>query len=368
MRQTVRQTIKKTMRKYIILNLVLTISFVFLLFGCGQAPEPAFDYVEVEAEFDEAEEEPEAEPVADDDEFWEDEFDEEEAEERFPMEAAGIHGLISRVEVGDNAMYIFGSMHYGRPGWFPLHPAVEGAMRRSDAFVFETDITTAGQEAIAPRLLEYMLLPNMTLSEFLEEDVFHQMMSAVETYGVSYQAIRQFTPWVVNVFMAEIAYERAGITSDDGVDFYMLEFAQNYHLPILYLNSLEQEMDLAFNLTDEMQHYAALGIENIDVATAHVEMLVTAYETQDIPWLTTLIRESSTTGAAPNPLEEYLIDVILVQRSVLFGQEMIRLLEQTEEPTTFFVTMGIGHMVGDDHGNVLNVIQDAGFEVTTMWR
>ena len=356
------------MRKYMSLILVFIIPFTFLLFGCGAA-EPWDDEAVAEMEVDEAvEEEPEAEEAAwDDDEHWEEDFD-EEAPEEYPAPGLGIHGLISRVEAGDNVMYIFGSMHYGRPQWFPLHPAVEEAMRRSDAFVFETDITPQGQQAIAPRMLETMMLPQMTLSEFLEEEAFAQMMEAVETYGVSYQAIRQFTPWVVNVFLAEIAYDRVGVTSAYGIDFYVLGFAQAHHLPILYLNSLEQEMDMVFNLTDEMQHYAALSIESLDVAIQQVERLVTAYETQDIEGLTTLVRESSMTGETPNPLEEYLIDVIVIHRSILFAQEMIRLLEQTEEPTTFFVTMGIGHLIGDDHGNVFNYLLDAGFEVTTLWR
>ena len=357
------------MRKTIIRMLIITVPFTFLLFGCGGAPEPWDNEPVVEMEVEEAvEDESEAdESVWGDGELWDEDVDEEVPEE-FPVEVSGIHGLISRVEAGDNVMYIFGSMHYGRPHWFPLHRAVEEAMRRAEAFVFETDITPEGQQAIAPRMLETMMLPNMTLSEFLEEDVFHQMMNAVETYGVSYQAIRQFTPWVVNVFLAEIVYERAGVTSTYGIDFYVLEFAQFHHLPIFYLNSLEQEMDMVFNLTDEMQHYAALSIENLDVAIQQVERLVAAYETQDIEGLTTLIRESSITGVVPNPLEEYLIDVIVIHRSILFAQEMIRLLEQTEEPTTFFVTMGIGHLIGDDHGNVFNYLLDAGFEVTSLWR
>jgi len=194
------------------------------------------------------------------------------------------------------------------------------------------------------------------------------MMEAVETYGVSYSAIRQFTPWVVSIFLAEIAYHRVGITSSYGIDFYVMGFAQAHNLPILYLNPIEHEMSLAFNLTDEMQRYAALSIESLDVTIEYVERLVHAYETQNIEQITVMVREDIVAGETPNPLEEYLIDVIIIQRSIEFAQEIIRLLEQTEEPTTFFVTMGIGHMVGDDYGNVFNYLLDAGFDVVPMWR
>ena len=357
------------MRKTILLMFVLILPFTFFLFGCGH--DDSFDFVEdVEVEFEEVEEEEEWEEweVEDETDIWEDEAVGEVVEEAIPIEGDGIHGLISRVEHGDNVVYIFGSMHLGRPQWYPLHPAVEEAMRRSDAFVFETDITPEAQGAIATEMLGYMMLENTTLSEFLEEDVFHQMMEAVETYGVSYSSIRQFTPWVTSVFLAEIAYHRVGITSAYGVDFYVMGFAQAHGLPILYLNPLEHEMNLAFNLTDEMQHYAALSIESLDVTIEHVEILVHAYETQNIEQIEALLRESLITGEVPNPLEEYLMDVIIIQRSIEFAQEMIRLLEQTEDPTTFFVTMGIGHMIGEDYGNVFNYLIDAGFEVVPMYR
>jgi len=360
---------RKMMRKYIALTLILTVLCSLLLFGCGY--DGSFDYADdVAVEFDEVEEAEEWEEweVEDEADIWEDEALGEIAEEAIPIEGDGIHGLISRVEHGDNVVYIFGSMHYGRSHWYPLHPAVEEAMRRSDAFVFETDITPEAQGAIASEMLGYMMLDDTTLSEFLEEDVFIQMMEAVETYGVSYSSIRQFTPWVVGVFLAEIAYHRVGITSTYGIDFYVMGFARTHGLPILYLNPLEHEMNLAFNLTDEMQHYAALSIESLDVAIGYVEMLVHAYETQDIEQITAMVREDLISGEVPNPLEEYLINVVIIQRSIEFAREMIRLLEQTEEPTTFFVTMGIGHMVGDDYGNVFNYLLDAGFEVVPMYR
>jgi uncharacterized protein YbaP (TraB family) len=355
------------MKKYIVLILTLTVTFALLLFGCAPAEPDGWSYFDDDAEV--AEEEPQVEEEAD---FEEDELVEEEAEEEIVeeihVEGAGIHGLISRVEYGDNVVYIFGSMHYGRPQWYPLHPAVEDAMRRADAFAFETDITPEGQALAAPTMLEYMMLDNMTLSEFLDEDDFIQMMMAVESYGVSYQAIRNFTPWVVNIFLTELAYDRVGITSDYGIDFYVLEFAQFHNLPILYLNPIEHELELAFNLTDEMQRYAAISIERMEEVIEYVEIMVAAYEAQDIEQLTAMTRESFATGEPLNPLEEYLLDVIIIQRSVEFAREIIRFLEQTEEPTTFFVTMGIGHMVGDDHGNVFNYLLDAGFEVTSMYR
>jgi len=321
--------------------------------------------VEMPVESDDMEEAWEAEP-----EEWDEVDDQEDFEDEHPVppgQGQGIHGLISRVEQGDNVVYIFGSMHMGRSSWYPLHQEVEDAMRRSDVFVFETDLTDEGQMIAAPLMMEHMFLENMTLSEFLEEGAFEHLMEVVATYGISYQAIRQFTPWTVSIMLADIAYNRVGISASYGVDFYVMGFAQVHNLPILSLNPIEHEIELAFNLTDELQHYAALSVENLDVAIQQVEQLVQAYETQDIDLITTLVRESSITGDAPNPLEVYVIDVLVIGRSIEFAREVIRLLEETEEATTFFVTMGIGHLVGDDYGNVFNYLLNAGFQVEPLY-
>jgi uncharacterized protein YbaP (TraB family) len=345
---------------------IITITFtiialVFFLLGCAAADDfPADAVVEAEeADIDVMEE------VTDDWEFEEEAVDEMEVGEP-PVEDDGIHGLISRIEHGDNVVYIFGSMHYGRPQWYPLYGEVEAAMRRADAFVFETDLTPEGQQEAAPIIIEHMMLDNMTLSEFLDADAFDHLMAVAETYGLTYQAIRQFTPWVVSILMADVAYSQVGITATYGIDFYVMGFANAHGLPILYLNPIDHEINLAFNLTDELQHYAALSVESLDVATLLVERLVVAYETQNIEEITTLLRDSSITGEAPNPLEVYMIEVIIIQRSIEFAREIIRLLEETGEPTTFFVTMGIGHMVGDDYGNVFNYLRSSGFEVVEL--
>ena len=342
---------------------------IILLWGCG-APDSYEFPVEAEVEV--------AEEAVDEIEEWEGndgndtvfpdaDYEVEDYPEE-PLEGLNIHGLLSRVEYGDNVVYIFGSMHYGRVSWYPLHPEVEAAMRRADVFAFETDISPEGQLEITSTLAGYMMLNNTTLSEFLDEDAYEHLMSVLETYGIGNRSIELFTPWTIYVMLAEIAYAEVGISFTYGIDSYVKEFANAHHIPILHLNPLEHEISLAFGLPDDLQRYAALSTLDFETTVEEVESLVHAYETQDIEQITALARQDLLTNVTLNPLEEYVIDVILIQRSIEFAQEIIRYLQETVEPTTFFVTMGIGHMVGDDYGNVFNYLIDAGFEVVPLYR
>ena len=65
---------------------------------------------------------------------------------------------------------------------------------------------------------------------------------------------------------------------------------------------------------------------------------------------------------------QYDREIVFNYRSTLFAEEIIRLLQETEEPTTFFITVGIGHMIGDDYGNVFNVLENHGFDIVRLYR
>jgi len=265
--------------------------------------------------------------------------------------------------------YIFGSMHYGRESWFPLHETVEAAMRRSDVFAFEMDLTPEMEMQMALYAMEYMFLrDDMTWEELLPEDVLETFLANLETFGISYGEVSMLTPFVTSILALEIPYGMVGIYGEHGIDYYVRDFAVERGLPIIGLNPLEHEANLAFNVSDEIQIYAAADFTDLDTAIEQVERLTRAYETQDIAQITYLLREADYEENADNPLVRYMVDVILIQRSIEFAQEIIRLLQETEAPTTFFVTMGIGHMVGQDHGNVFVYLADAGFEIMPLYR
>lgn len=293
----------------------------------------------------------------------------DEPEEQETPAGLGIHGLISRVEYGDNVAYIFGSMHLGRETWYPLYETVEDAMQRADVFAFEIDLTPEGQEEMLAHTMRYMLLPDgTTLQTLLPEDVFEQFSETLASYGMPIELLETFTPWVVSTIVTEMAYSAVGITAEHGIDMYVLNFALENEKPVIGLNEINHEVGLLLDLPMELQVYAARSLVDLSQAIEETEQLAQAYETQDIDKILYLLRVAGAEDYDENPFVRYMVDVLIIQRSVEFAQEIIRLLEETEEPTTFFITMGIGHMVGEDNGNVLYYLANAGFEVAPVFR
>jgi uncharacterized protein YbaP (TraB family) len=276
-----------------------------------------------------------------------------------------IHGLLSYVEYGGNRAYIFGSMHLGRPYFFPLADIVESAMRRADIFAFEFDLSEMETLENMLLMMQYMFLPaGQTLATYLPPDVYDHLIEILATFpNVNYEDIARMRPMAVSTWITALEiFPVLDIDEAYSVDSYVFSFARENSRPIIGLNPLHHEMSLLFDVPHEVGVAAIASLTDRDtmLAEAYDFGLVEAYIAQDMDALLSMIRGLD---YFDDPYSNYMHEVILIQRSIEFAQEIDRLLRETVEPTVFFVTMGIGHMLGDDFGNVFVVLEEMGYEV-----
>ena len=332
--------------------LFLPILLIFALTACGSSEE-AVEYPIYElADYNEPQE-------------YEPEEINDEAQDR-----PNIHGLLSYVEYGGNRAYIFGSMHLGRPYFFPLADEVEQALRRADVFAFEFDLTELQDLAGLLEMASYMMLPlGTTLADVLPEETHAHLLNVLETFPlVNYEEIAMFRPMVASTMITAMEiFPMMDISPEYSVDTYIMSVAQELGRQIIGLNPLAHEMYLLHSAPMEVQIAAIQDLTDRDtmIEIAADLGLVEAYTSQDMDALLALLRPY---GLEPNAFAEYMIDVILIQRSIEFAEGIHRLLTETTEPTVFFVTMGIGHMIGNDHGNVFIVLEDMGHNITPLWK
>jgi len=296
-----------------------------------------------------------------------------------PPANQGIHGFISRVESGGNVAYIFGSMHLGRSEWFPLSPVVENAMARADVFAFEADMALMALPEVSQHMGRLMSLPyGMTLEDVLPPDVFESFVASMEALpNVTYEMIATLTPLGASMVIAIIELmPLMGIYSEYSVDDYVHRFATARGKPVIGLNDVFREIDLVLGVPMDVQltmFETPAEWEEVDWAAdwetavqGVVDMgLVEAYEAGNIAMF------QSAMGTAPDDtaslFEKHMHHVMWHVRCHIFADEIARLLLETEEPTTFFVTIGAGHIAGGDFGKVFSLLEEMGFEVEPLW-
>ena len=290
-----------------------------------------------------------------------------------PAQRPEIHGLLSRIEYGENVAYIFGSMHLGRPDWFPLADVVEDAMARADVFAFEFDLALMEDPAVAEFQDELVLLPEgTTLEDVLTEQGFINLMALLESspLGVEfYDMLESFTPVGANLVITMVAMmTHMNVDAAYSVDSYVMQFAVENNRSVIGLNDVFREVELQFDVPIEIQ--ATVFDEPFDwdeLVEVILDLgLAEIYESQDI----TALRNAMTVAFdadEPSPFVEHTTNINFNVRCHIFADEIARLLQETAEPTTFFVTVGIAHILGGELGTVLDLLEGMGFDVEALW-
>lgn len=294
-------------------------------------------------------------------------------------EDRGIHGAIHRVEYGGNVAYLFGTLHGGHDHWFPLDDVVEDALRRSDLVAIEVDMDEL-EEGMDTTV---MFLPDgYTWVDILPADVYYHLVEMIEKWEFSYANLNNMNPSVL-VFLLEfemaVSLSELGVDIEDSVDAYIEAVARELGLPVIGLESIEQQMDILFNPPFEVMLAQIINFlppeELMELITygeaASLDQLAYYYENND---LDALIREFSLEIDAGTecPYAIYMRDIIMNWRSTYYANEIARLLRETQEPTTFFVAVGLSHIIrseaGEEFTDIVEQLRLQGFTVVPIWR
>ncbi|MCL2372429.1 MAG: TraB/GumN family protein [Defluviitaleaceae bacterium] len=284
-------------------------------------------------------------------------------------ENAGIHGFLSRIEYGNNVAYILGSMHVGRPHWFPLADIVEDAMARSDVFAFEFDLRLFEDMAVIMYMMQYMALPDgQTLEDVLPPDVFEHFIAALDTFpNVTYEMVANFTPAFAYYFITlNEGMPHMGVDAEYSVDYYVMAFAEAYGLPIIGLNDVFSEVAFLFDWPEEVAISAMAEFPDYQALIGEVnEMdLADAYENQDAARIIELTINSLAENL-DTPHGRHTYEITVLARCMIFAEEIERLLRETEEPTTYFITIGALHVLYD---HIFEMLEANGLEVVCLWQ
>lgn len=269
-----------------------------------------------------------------------------------------IHGGLHRIEHAGSVAYLFGSLHGGLDDWFPLADIVEDAMRRADVFAFEIDF--ALDEAEVAALVEALrLLPyGQTITDILCKELYTHYIAMMTNWSRVFPGILENIYYVNPAFLI-LSLQQAlmSIVSDidiqgDGgitVDGYVMDFALQNQRPVIGLMDFEAQQRVLFTPPQEILLYMVAGLDIFE--NTYREMRGTGLGRQVYYYVINnsagLVRELH---ADFNPDEEtgldrYIRYVVLNSRSVLFAEELARHMEEAEEPTVFFVTIGKSHLV-----------------------
>jgi uncharacterized protein YbaP (TraB family) len=252
--------------------------------------------------------------------------------------------------------YLLGSIHVGDPRMHDLGEEVERAYRRAEELVVEADVSRVDLSEARLMMQRYGGIP---APERLRDRISPATWDLLQEYLAQQQlpadAFDSIAPWLVATSIAVVQFRALGFREELGVDRLFTERATADRLPIVELESAEQQFALFGNLSPELQD---------------LMLRDTLERTREVPNEATLLMEAWARGddaeleaIALGPLErapefEPFYERVLFERNERMAA---RLAQLALDGRVRLVVIGAGHMLGQR--GIPSLLAARGFEI-----
>lgn len=249
---------------------------------------------------------------------------------------------------GVKPFYLFGTVHMLPQEDFYLGEHVKDALGSSDALVFELDITNPSMQM---KIMELSLMANGdSIQAYLTKeqiDVLNQML--IESAGIPLVMVQNMKPFMISTFLMS----RYMGDEPASFEFSLLELAKSDSMPILGLETVEEQMAVFDSIPYSEQAEGLIEmIEDEEEMQVLFKDIIQAYKEADVEELYVLLNE--------NMDSEEELYFLLEKRNKNWVD---RIADLAVDKRVFFA-VGAGHLGGET--GLLKLLKDGGYSVESV--
>ena len=238
-------------------------------------------------------------------------------------------------------LYLLGSVHVGDPRMRELGGAVERAWKSADELVVEADVTKVDLTEVQLMMQRF---GGIAAPERLQDRIQPETWQLLQTYLAQHNlppdTFDSVAPWLVATSVAVLQYRELGFHEELGVDRMFTERAAKEHVPIVELETPEEQFALFANLSRELQDLMLRDTllrarESPDEAS----QLMEAWARGD----DAALEEIALAPLERAPEFQPFYDRVLFERNERMAE---RLAELSLDGRVRLVVIGAGHMLG----------------------
>jgi hypothetical protein len=270
-------------------------------------------------------------------------------------------GFLFEIRKGSQASLLFGTIHVGRPDFYPLPPSRMSHLSRFDALVIEADITDLARAATAMQKHAMYGPGEDGLDKRLPADMLKRAEAVLAGHGMDPRAMTRLKPWMLGSVLALFEAAQAGYLQGLGTESHLAGLAKAGNRPILEFEGVEQQFAL-FETAPWSTQVAfldeALKAVESKAARREINRIVEAWATADRPGLERLLAEMQ---AQTTPGARFTVDTIL------FGRHpaMVRRIETLmADGRNYLFAVGSLHLVGPR--GLVEMLRARGFTVNEL--
>lgn len=270
-------------------------------------------------------------------------------------------GTLYRVRHQGNTSYLFGTIHVGKPTFFPLEAEVTRALSRASKLVLEIDLRHP--EPFQTALQKHGMYANgESIERHLSADSLAQLQQALQEVGIPLDRVKHMKPWLVANMLIGLDLERHGYQRSHGIEVFLLSLADTQTKTVQELETAEYQMSLFDSMSDAVQEqYLRENLAELRDGNAlkKAQALIDAWASANGDALEAMMRESLQEKSASS---EFTHRVLLEKRNPEMASKIEALLRDDE---TTFVGVGLLHMVGET--GVPTLLRQRGYEVEKLY-
>ena len=270
-------------------------------------------------------------------------------------------GFLWEIRKGTQTSLLFGTIHVGRPEFYPLPASRLNYMKRFDALVLEADVTDTARAITATQKYAMYGDGAAGLDRRLTPDMLKRAEAVFQRNQLDPAPMMRMKPWMLGTVLALFEAAQAGYMPALSSEAYLIRLAKADSKPILEFEGIEQQFELFENVSWATQVAFlddALKAVETRAARREINRIAQAWETADRAGLERLLAEmrSQTSVGA-----RFTVDTILLGRH----DAMVRRIESLmADGKTYLFAVGSLHMVGPD--GLVERLRKRGYTVTEL--
>lgn len=261
------------------------------------------------------------------------------------------------------SVHLLGSIHVGKPDFYPLPPVVDQAFRAADTLVFEVDPRSMETPAAAAMMMQRAALPaGQTLDKVLDADTMASLTRAMEKLGMPVVMVNQMKPWMVTLLLTTFQVQALGYNPANGVETYLMA-QKPPTTAIAELETLDSQLNLMETLDQSI--FLQYSLQDFENTTEQMEAMVSAWRCGDHEHLADIMLtqpDASELSAQEQTAVATLMHRMFDERNAGMAGKIDQFIKTGKGD--YFVVVGAGHLLGDQ--SVVSLLRQKGYTVTPV--
>jgi uncharacterized protein YbaP (TraB family) len=274
--------------------------------------------------------------------------------------ADAMRGLLWEVKSKDgaNSLYLFGTIHVGKPSFYPLPAPVQNALMQSSKIVVEADVTDQSDGAEIAKLIDYP--KGETIEKHISPALLARLKTQLEKRKIPFGNVASMRPVILGGMLPIVEYVSLGYDMASGLDLALIQQAKREKKPLLQLETSAGQVKLLTSMPSNLQEsFLENTLATIEKGRSaeQVTGIVNAWQLGDAKLMTDLADET----ARDQRDAERLNQILLWGRHPAMMQKIEGYLASGE---VHFVAVGSLHLVGAK--GLVSLLSEKGYRIRQL--